>query len=110
MPARKMFKVLAPGIASDGTTYEGEPIEFYFSKNEKLIVGDRFTAEFSDTQIDSSTIFVESGPSAGKERKEFESVGPDKVGSWRPQGTPDRGKGTPDSGRWSHGGPEHAKK
>jgi hypothetical protein len=107
MSARKLFKVLAPGIATDGTTYEGEPIEFHFSKNEKLVVGDKFTAEFSETRIDSSTIFVESGPSAGKERKEFESAGPDRAGSWRPQGTPDRGRGTPDSGRFSHRGPEH---
>lgn len=61
-------------------------------------------------------ILIESGPRAigniPAERKEFESVGPSpEVRGWAPGGTPDTGLrgGKPDSGRFSHQGPEHGK-
>ena len=59
-------------------------------------------------------VFIESGPNAGKERAEFESAGgPERdAPGWNPhRGTPDTGLngGRPDSGRFSRGGPEHAK-
>lgn len=53
-----------------------------------------------------TNILVESGPRSIEilhERPEFDSVGPaPEVRGWQPRGTPDRGKGTPDSGRFSH--------
>jgi hypothetical protein len=109
---RKMFTVLAPGVASDGSRYEGKPIEFYFSESLGLEVGDVFSATIPlSTDIDPASVFVESGPSAGRERERFESAGgPEKdARGWQPQGTPHRIAGTPDSGRFSHNGPEHTK-
>lgn len=105
------FRVLAAGIATDGTEYQGQSVEFYFRKEEGLVPGDVFSAEIfagSENDIDPSSIFVEAGPSAGREsreRPEFESVGAtDRTGSWRPQGTPDTGLGggKPHDGRFSH--------
>ena len=63
-----------------------------------------------------SAVLIETGPRAigniPAERKEFDSVGASHgAQSWRPQGTPDTGLrgGRPDSGRFSHRGPERGK-
>lgn len=111
---RTNFRVLAAGIATDGTKYEGQLIEFYFPKEEGLVPGDVFSAETyygRPTDIDASTIFVEQGPSASREtrdRPEFESAGGperDAVG-WNPhRGKPHNGGASgqkSDSGRFSH--------
>lgn len=58
---RKLFRVIADGVASDGTRYQGTPVEFYSSKKLELNEGTIFSADIPpDTNIDSSSIFVES--------------------------------------------------
>lgn len=106
---RKMFTVLGLGVASDGSRFEGQMVEFFFPKSEGLEVGDVFSAAIPlSTDIDPDSIFVENGPNAEKERKEKESIGgPEREKrGWQPNlGTPDTGLGggKPHNGRFSNG-------
>ena len=107
---RKLFTVTAAGVASDGSRFDGELIEFFFSKKLDLKVGDVFSADIPlGTDIDANGIFVEMGPSAGKmERKEFESAGGPEAEvrgyGWDPhRGTPHKIAGRPHNGRFSDG-------
>lgn len=104
---RPRFRVVNPvkGIAEDASG-----IYFYFARTLDLQAGDIISAEVIDHNL-LIDVFVEEGPSAGKERSEFESAGgPERDAvAWNPhRGTPHRIAGTPDSGRFSHYGPEHA--
>src|SRR5271155_4875458 len=89
---RMMFTVLAPGVASDGSRFQGKIVEFFFPKSEGLEGGDVFSAAIPiGTDISPDTIFLESGPKAEKERKEMESAGgPERENrGWDPhRGTP----------------------
>ncbi|MGB6496340.1 MAG: hypothetical protein WBF09_05040 [Candidatus Acidiferrum sp.] len=106
---RRNFTVLAPGVASDGTRFQGQMVEFFFPKSEGLEVGDVFSANIPlSIDIDPASIFVESGPNAEKERKDKESAGgPEREKrGWQPNlGTPDTGLGggKPHNGRFSNG-------
>lgn len=113
---RQNFKVLRAGVATDGTFFAGKPIEFTFDPEKAdLVVGEIFSAEVTESEINVRTIYKE-------ERGQFESaetiwgLGPGEADGgrargWRPKGTPGTGLngGRPDSGRFSRGGPEHAK-
>src|SRR5437870_1406711 len=58
---RQMFSVVAPGVASDGTKFEGKLIEFQCPKD--IAVGSTFSAAIPQSErIDPESIFVESGP------------------------------------------------
>ena len=97
---RQMFQVIAPGVATDRTKFQGQTVEFFFPKSLNLEVGSTFSAAIPQSNyIEADTIFVESGSRAEGERKEFESTEPEVKG-WEPRGTPDTGLGggTP----WRH--------
>src|SRR5271156_3844119 len=55
---RNMFTVLAPGVASDGSRFQGQSVEFFFPKSLGLEVGDMFSANIPlSTDIDPASIF-----------------------------------------------------
>lgn len=96
---RPHFKVVDPqkGIAEDASG-----IYFYFARTLDLQAGDIISAEVVDQNL-LTDVFCEQGPSAGKERTEFENVGQvPNVSGWRPQGTPHKIAGTPHDGKFSH--------
>ena len=68
---RPRFRVVNPvkGIAEDASG-----IYFYFARTLDLQAGDIISAEVIDHNL-LIDVFVEEGPSAGKERSEFESAG-----------------------------------
>ena len=72
-----MFKVIGPGVATDGTSFEGQPIEYFFPKELELEPGTMFSADVpQNPRINVSSVFIESGPKFVGERKEFSSAGP----------------------------------
>jgi hypothetical protein len=103
-----------------GTLLDKEkcPYEVISADLDKECIGFLDAGEYVSGVVDGtrvSQILIETGPRAISvlhERAEFESQGAtDRTSSWRSQGTPDTGLrgGRPDSGRFSHRGPEHGK-
>ncbi len=94
---RQFFRVIKAGTAVDDAG-----IEFYFPKEEGPVSGDIISAETIEQNL-LTDIFVEQGPSAGREREEFESVGQEQPAGWNPnRGTPHKIAGTPHDGKFSH--------
>jgi hypothetical protein len=98
---RMMFSVIRPHIATDGTKYKGELIEYSFTSD--IEPGSTFSAAVpTDPHIDDETIFIESGPQHQGERKQFDSVSEPK--GWTPRtGNSSYAPGAhSDTGRFSH--------
>lgn len=97
---RPRFRVVNPakGVAEDASG-----IYFYFARTLDLRAGDVISAEVVDQNL-LIDVFVEEGPSAEKEREQFESVGqPTPEPGWNPhRGTPHKIAGVPHDGRFSH--------
>jgi hypothetical protein len=65
---RITFKVLRPGVASDGTFHGGRYIEFKYDASKiDLAIGELFSAEVCESEIDTQSIYLE-------ERGQFESA------------------------------------
>jgi hypothetical protein len=90
MSHRLYFTVTRTGFATDGSFHLGRPIQFSLPQHlHKLDVGDQISIPIEDCPrgavIDSRDIFIESGRYFGEaERKEFQTKGPEPLGSWTP--------------------------
>lgn len=96
------------GEIADGTGYRFGIVSDDLASecDDHLAPGERVSAVVDGPSV--SNVIIESGPRAigniPAEREEFESVGASAgVTGWNPHlATPDRGKGTPHDGRFSH--------
>ena len=113
---RQTFRLIRPGVCTDGTKFEGRCVEFFYDADklppERALLrpGELFSAEIlvgTQDQLDPDSIFLE-------ERGNFESaattwgLGTDdadvgQARGWQPRNNPDTGLngGTPHNGRFS---------